>query len=90
MTDKEKMEEAAKTYAKKESHGYEPCNIVKTFKAGVQWQKEQMMKEVVICVVEPRYNKEIGWYLSPGIVMNEQNYKVGDRVKVIVIKEEEQ
>ena len=90
MTDKEKMEEAAKTYAKKESHGYEPCNIVKTFKAGAQWQKEQMMNDAVICVVEPHYNKEIGWYLSPGIVMNEKNYKVGDRVKVIVIKEEEQ
>ena len=51
MTDKEKiraeLEEAAKTYAKKESYGYEPCNIVETFKAGAQWQKEQMMKDAI-------------------------------------------
>ena len=40
----EDMEEAAKTYAKKESHGYEPCNIVKTFKVGANWQKQQMMR----------------------------------------------
>ena len=94
MTDKEKiraeLEEAAKTYAKKESHGYEPCNIVETFKAGAKWQEEQMFKDAVICVVEPRYNKEIGRYLSLGIAMNEQIYKVGDIVKLIIIKEGKQ
>ena len=37
----EDLEEAAKMYAKKESHGYEPCNIVETFKAGANWQKQK-------------------------------------------------
>ena len=85
MTDKEKMEEAAKTYAKKESHGYEPCNIVKTFKAGAQWQKEQMMKGAV----EGRLGSTVTGseqYVSAYVGYGEYG-KDGDEVKVIIIKE---
>jgi len=98
----EELEEAAKTYAKKESHGYEPCNIVKTFKAGAKWQKQkdenalnenallyigkaemkqQMMAKAVDGIARPDDN-EIWCNLASS------NLKDGDKVKVIVIKED--
>ena len=66
----EDLEQAAKTYAKKESHGYEPCNIVETFKAGANWQKQLDMKRGYITALQgekqfARYILEMianGWH----------------------------
>ena len=58
------------------------------FVAGMNFKEQQMMKDAVICVVEPRYKKQIGWYLSLDSVMNEQNHKVGDKVKLAIIKKD--
>lgn len=77
------LEKAARKYAKKESHGYEPCNIVETFKAGAQWQKQQMEKKA--------FPVEIGRMRSDYKCMlhgNFLHYDTGDKVKVIIIKED--
>ena len=93
MTDKEKMEEAAKTYAKKESYGYEPCNIVETFKAGVNWQKQQMMNEAKDGVITFDYygdnDKIYGCIAHDSFSLEEFGLKDGDKVKLIIIKEDE-
>lgn len=56
------------------------------FKAGANWQKQQIMKEANTYVVERHYDKRIGKYLSPDITLNEQMFKIGDKVKLIIIK----
>lgn len=59
------------------------------FKAGAQWQKEQMMKDAIEC--------NIGWYDGLLLDYTQQQQdkaldkigaKIGDKVKVIIIKEE--
>ena len=90
MTDKEKiraeLEEAAKTYAKKESYGYEPCNIVETFKAGANWQKQQMMAKAVDGQLENGEDYLRIKCLSTGC----QPQDDGKLVKLIIIKEGKQ
>lgn len=51
------------------------------------WQKQQMMKDALTCTVERHYDKRIGKYLTPDIVLNEPAYKEGDNVKLIIVKE---
>ena len=51
------------------------------------WQKQQMMKNAITCTVERHYDKRIGKYLTPDIVLNEPAYKEGDNVKLIIVKE---
>ena len=80
----EDLEEAAKTYAKKESHGYEPCNIVKTFRVGAKWQKQQMMKNGVDAKITLLDGIS---YVSKDVL---SQFRPGEKVKLIIIKEEEQ
>ena len=82
----EDMEEAAKTYAKKESHGYEPCNIVKTFKVGANWQKQQMMRGATDGQLE---NGE-DYLRIKCLSMGCQPQDDGKLVKLIIIKEGKQ
>ena len=90
----EDLEEVAKTYAKKESHGYEPCNIVETFKAGANWQKQQMMKNAIDGVITFDYygdnDKIYGCIAHDSFCLEELGLKDGDKVKLIIIKEDEQ
>lgn len=98
MTDKEKiraeLEEAAKMYAKKESYGYEPCNIVKTFRVGAKWQKQQMMKNAKEGVITFDYygddDKTYGCIAHDSFSLEELGLKDGDKVKLIIIKEGKQ
>ena len=59
------------------------------FKAGAQWQKEQMMKDAIEC--------NIGWYDGLLLDYTQQQQdkaldkigaKIGDKVKLLIIKEE--
>lgn len=52
------------------------------------WQKQQMMKDANTYIVERHYDKYVGKYLTPDVTLNEQVYKVGDLVKIIIIKED--
>ena len=57
-------------------------------KLGAEWKQQQMMKNALTCTVERHYDKRIGKYLTPDIVLNEKTYKEDDKVKLIIIKED--
>ena len=50
---------------------------------GAQWQKEQMMKDAI----EVRINRDRLYNLKPIIHEKYLDYKIGDKVKIIIIKE---
>ena len=56
-------------------------DCIKMFKAGAQWQKQQMMKDAVEVQVNPLLGETF-----VGCMVN--GYKVGDKVKLIIIKED--
>lgn len=60
------------------------------FIAGAQWQKEQMMKDAVECVVYAgmKGNKWIVSYIGNYESMVKA-CKVGDKVRIIIVKEDE-
>ena len=68
-----------------EEYPYDP-GLEVAFKAGAEWQKEQMMKEAVEGYVN--YYEDSG-----GILMAEAQvgcpYHNGDKVKIIIVKEED-
>ena len=85
----EGLEEAATNYADNEEYGDDVWYAIKAaYKEGANWQKEQIMKEANTYVVERHYDKRIGKYLSPDITLNEQMFKIGDKVKIIIVKED--
>ena len=59
----------------------------KSFKAGAEWQKEQMMKEAVETTVSSMVHQLI---VTDYIIINAEQFglKNGDKVKLIIIKEE--
>ena len=59
--------------------------VENVFKAGAEWQKEQMMKEAV--GAEAIYLNQLGWSITTDIPI-EHLVKNGDKVKVLIIKEE--
>ena len=64
--------------------------VERAFKAGVDWQKQQMMKTAIETeVVEDSFGQQVGEV--PAIrydVQPEDNMGIGDKVKMIIIKEE--
>lgn len=60
-----------------------------------QWQKEQMMKEAVEGIVAESYgyekNEDGDWVqvVSPIIRINVEKYSLGDKVRIIIVKEDE-
>jgi hypothetical protein len=71
---------------------YDGTQILDAFRTGAQWQKEQMMKSAIEgCYIKRnRYTKENvlnGLSVTCDTI---QKFKDGDKVKVIVIKEDEQ
>lgn len=91
------LDEAAHSYSESEEPLYSPGHrfywdsdslfgkqIETTFKAGAKWQKEQMMKEAVECIVED-------WNLEPHpeitIPLNPEEFSNGDKVRIIIVKE---
>lgn len=64
----------------------EPLNPRVAFVNGARWQKQQMLEGAVECVVEnwnPEPHPEITIPLNPEV------FGVGDKVKVIIVKENE-
>ena len=88
------LEEAAEEYAKE--HSFHPCDYDVTpydcFKAGAKWDKEQMMEEAVeksVCLVP---SAELGRLFEPSVSLfgdELKGYVLGDRVHIIIVKEDE-
>ena len=83
------LEEAAEEYAKE--HSFHPCDYDVTpydcFKAGAKWDKEQMMEEAVEGTVmdfsSNRPRPQVDVLLDP------DKYHTGDKVRIIIVKEDE-
>lgn len=83
-----KANEAAKLYANTHTEWYDSegnPNVAPAFEAGAKWQKEQMMKDAVDA--EAVYMTGEGTLFNPEVLPD--NIKPGDKVKVIIVKEEE-
>lgn len=84
MTQIEKIEQATERYACKCSdskYGYN--KVSEAFKAGAQWQKEQMMAKAV--------DGEVGYWNIRGLSINMElpsKLEEGDKVKLILTKED--
>ena len=59
--------------------------VIEAFKNGAKWQKEQMMKEAIDTEVCERITQN---GLLPSVTVLANGFKVRDKVKVIVIKED--
>lgn len=97
------LEEAAREYGFKEyrrrCNGGEYGTSEDAFIAGTKWQKEQMMKEAVegeVCGrvydhINVRFADGVCKFLEPKnishIPANVSKYKVGDKVRIIIVKE---
>ena len=87
----EDLEEAAISFARKDSEGISnPANFYYTvadkariFKAGAKWQKEQMMRGAIDTTMV--YN--VCSQLELNLTFSEYIYKSGEKVKVLIIKE---
>ena len=79
----ESLEEAAEKYCEKINHR-QTTIITDSFIAGAEWQKAQMMKEAVEGEVE---NSSFGIVYLRKNLMNE-GYSTGDKVRIIIVKED--
>lgn len=60
--------------------------LAEFFKAGAEWQKNQMLKEAVEGEIQMRYS---GCLCAKTIrAINEDKFKFGDKVRIIIVKEE--
>ena len=90
----EDLEEAAKIYARGEYDRKNPSSLpwqckgcysplIYAFKDGAIWQKQQMMKETICTTMQEDDCGDI----VPTIA-NQKGFKIGDKVKLIIIKED--
>ena len=84
------LEEAARNYTDSKSWAkgnYLTPYIRETFIAGAEWQKEQMMKEAV----EGEITMDLKRFLHARTtsILDERYVKFGDKVKIIIVKEDE-
>ena len=91
----EDLEEAAEKYAYNEfpSIGIPNTVIELAFKAGAEWQKQQMMKDAVdgcvSLIVKSDTSSRNLFISTPQLYKELQKYKDGDKVKIIIVKEEQ-
>ena len=77
------LEEAAKEFAK---DAYpDKHNLIWMFKRGAKWDREQMLNEAVETVV----SLEAGGFPVVEFGVGKFGLKVGDKVRVIIVKEDE-
>ena len=96
----EDLEEAAKEHAverfrtTRDEFLAEKCKW--SFKAGAQWQKQQMMKDLLVgyvCLNQTAHNEELPDHCiitneEPKEIFDKRGLKEGDLVKIIIIKED--
>ncbi len=75
------------------SYGYEDAissHVSDAFKEGANWQKKQMMKDAVVGHISTMYNGMLRatTRLMDKNIQEKLNIKFGDKVKLIIIKEE--
>ena len=83
----EDLKKAAKFYADTHTEWFDADNnphVFPAFKAGVNWQKEQMLKDTVDA--DAVYMTGEGTLFNPEVLPD--NIKPGDKVKIIIVKEE--
>ena len=85
MTRKEEINQAA-VEAFKQIVDSDKNNFLEIFKAGAQWQKHQMMKQAQ--PAEVNYWNQRGLSLRLEDVEVEDLAEEGDKVKIIIIKED--
>ena len=82
------LEEVAYKYSfDSRSSIYGQVDVIDAFKAGAKWQKEsQMLKDAVEGEIQMRYS---GSLCAKTIrVINEDKFKLGDKVRIIIVKED--
>lgn len=82
----EDLEEAAYQYANCFKHQFGMASMA--FIKGAKWQKEQMMKDAIDGMVSVKSNYNILTCDRLAVVNAIKNYNEGDKVKVIIIKED--
>lgn len=85
----EDLEEAARRIATRHSHitgDTYYANDAWFFKKGAQWQKKQMMKDAVYGLVCGHDDNSPAWIDLN--LLNKPDVKVGEEIKLIIIKEE--
>jgi hypothetical protein len=83
----EDLEEAARKYFKQLNDTcFIDSDIIRTFKAGANWQKQQMMKEAVSGHVGQTINGMLRALSDE--TFGDMGFTAGDKVKLIIIKEE--
>ena len=86
------LEEAAREFAK---DAYpDKHNLVWMFKRGAKWQEKQMLKEAIHYVVQDDLDSHGASYNIPFIrlgtvALKPKGIGVGDKVRVIIVKEDE-
>lgn len=85
------LEEAAETFNSEDAarmwdyEGKTQGEIVEAaFKAGAEWQKEQMMKEAV----EGTVHNFSSYKPHPTVLVDAKGFNQGDKVRIIIVKEE--
>jgi len=84
----EDLEEAADVYSKVFSDIAAPYIRKDAFIAGAKWQKELLMKEAIDGMVSVKTNYNILMCDRLAVVNAIKNFNEGDKVKVIIIKED--
>lgn len=64
---------------------FDHSDLIKQFKAGAEWQRERMMENTVECDV---YGHCSGWLTFGYVPECDFDFKPGDKVKLIIIKED--
>ena len=77
------LEEAAEEYSKRVSDGHNFRDLTCGFKAGAEWQKQQMLKDAV--------ESKVFMSFAPGhnqMVMADVDLPTNTKVKLIIVKED--
>jgi hypothetical protein len=78
------IEKAAFEYERENRGGIlSGVDIINAFEDGAKWQKQQMMKEAVECELVCIKDR-----LAAILPMKEFRWTVGDKVRIIIVKEE--
>lgn len=88
----EELEDASKRYADNEEYGDDAYFAIKTaFKAGAHWQKEQILKSAIGAVIVNDETSGCVVDCEQGcLVLEPHTYPIGQKLKIIIVKEDKQ